>query len=211
MFLILVLIKNMSIFSGFSGFSGLSVFQIPAAFVGRRPPTNAFQIPANPVVYVQHIPANKYVGCVIITNSSSGYGYDLIMPHLSGKSSYGVFSGKVGGLYSDIDCANTLARSINLNISHSTPFVEFNDPSTGNPYKIFVLYMRRFDLQRLNASIRHSIASNDFSYFSRFPTSLISSYQSMQCLKDDAGVDRFFDASACALISRIIPNIGKYV
>lgn len=192
-------------------FFGLSVFQIPYVVIGRRqtipiiptiPTIPTIQISINPVVYV---------GCMIITNSTSGYGYDILMPRLAGKNSYGIFSGKVGGPYSDYDCTHTLMRSINFNLPHSAQFVEFNDPATGTPYKVYIMYVRNINLPHLNASIRGSIVSNDFSHFTRFPTSLISRYQSMQCLKDDSGIDQFLDSTASTIVSRVVPNIGKFI
>jgi hypothetical protein len=192
-------------------FFGLSVFQVPTALIGRKQTVQTMQIPLNPLVYIQHIPTNKYVGCMIITNSTSGYGYDILMPRLAGKNSYGIFSGKVGGSYSDYDCTQTLLRSINFNLPYSAQFIEFDDPATGTPYKVYIMYIRNVNLPRLNSSIRGSITSNDFSYFTRFPTSLISQYQSMQCLKDDSGIDHFLDSTASTLLSRVVPNIGKYI
>lgn len=189
-------------------FYGLPVFKIPSALVGRG-------IPVDPVVYVQHVPAQyvpaQYVGCIMITDSLSGHGYDMLLPKLSGKNAYGVFSGKIGGPYSDFDCAHTLMRSIHFPLKNHAQFIEFNDPATGTPYKIFVMYMRRIDLPRLNANLRGSIASNDFAYFTRFPLNLISRFHNYQCLKDDSGTDRFLDAPAVALVSRLVPNIHHYI
>lgn len=192
-------------------FFGLSIFQIPTALIGRRQTIHSMQIPVNPVVYIQHMPTNKYVGCIIITNSTSGYGYDILMPKLSGKNSYGIFSGKVGGSYSDYECTQTLMRTINFNLPYSAQFIEFNDPATGTPYKVYIMYIRNVNLPRLNTSISHSIASNDFPFFTRFPTSLISKYQNMQSLKDDSGIDHFLDSTASTIVSRIVPNISQYV
>lgn len=192
-------------------FFGLPVFKVPDALVGRRRTMNAFEIPVDPVIYVHHLPINKFVGCLIITDSLSGYGYDVLLPKLSGQNSYGVFSGKVGRPYNDFDCTHTLMRSIHIPLDHSTQFIEFNDPATGNPYKIYVKYMRRVDLPRLNASLRTSIASNDFTYFSRFPLSVVSIRHNCQTLDDDAGVCRFLNSSASASVSRIIQNIGRFL
>jgi hypothetical protein len=188
-------------------FFGLPVFKVPVALVERR----SFEIPVDPVFYVQHLPLNKFVGCLIITDSFSGYGYDLLLPKLSGQNSYGVFSGKVGGAYSDYDCTHTLMRALNIHLDQSTPFIEFNDPATGNPYKIYVKYMRRVDLPRINASLRSSIASNDFTYFTRFPLSVISIHHNCQTLDDDAGVTRFMNSSASASVLRIVQNIGRFL
>jgi len=181
-------------------FFGLSVFKLPTV-----------AIPVDPVIFVQHVPMNRYVGCVIITDSITGYGYDIIIPKLSGQNSYGVFSGKVGGSYSDYDCTHTLMRSIHLPFDNSTRFIEFNDPATGNPHKIYVKYMRRVDLSRLNASLRSSIASNDFAYFTRFPLSTVSVHHNFQTLDDDAGVTRFLNSVASACVSRIVRNLGRFV
>lgn len=192
-------------------FFGLPVFQIPSALIGRGRNMTAVEIPVNPVVYIQHLPTNKYVGCIIITQSLSGYGYDVLLPKLSGQNSYGVFSGKIGGPYSDYDCANTLMRSINIPLEHSTPFIEFNDPATGNPYKIYVKFMRRVDLPRINSSLRSSIASNDFSYFTRFPLSMVSVHHNFQTLHDDAGVIRFLNTPSSSSVAQIVRNIGRFL
>jgi hypothetical protein len=192
-------------------FFGLSVFKMPSALIGRGHVMTAVEIPVNPVVYVQHLSANKFVGCLIITDSLSGHGYDVLLPKLSGQNSYGIFSGKVGGYYTDYDCTCTLMRAINIHLNQSTPFIEFNDPATGNPYKIYVKYMRRIDLPRLNASLRSSIASNDFTYFTRFPLNVVSIHHNCQTLDDDAGVCRFLNSPASASVSRIIQNIGRFL
>ena len=192
-----------------SSFFGLSVFRLPSAFVRHSVPSIQV-VPVDPVIYIQHIPQN-YVGFIIITDSLSGYGYDVLLPKCSGKNSYGVFSGKIGGPYSDIDCARTLARSINIQLDSSTPCIEYSDPATGTPYKVYVKYVRRIDLPRLNSALRTSTASADFAYFTRFPTNTISRYQSCQCINNDAGVSCFLDASASALITRLISNIERFV
>jgi len=192
-------------------FFGLPVFKVPVALIGRGRAMNAFEIPVDPVIYVQHLPTNKFVGCLIITESLTGHGYDVLLPKLSGQNSYGVLSGKVGGPYSDYDCTHTLLRSINISLDHSTPFIEFTDPATGNPYKIYVKYMRRVDLPRLNASLRSSIASNDFAYFTRFPLNVISIHHNFQTLGDDAGVTRFLNSSASSSVSRIFQNISRFL
>lgn len=192
-------------------FFGLPVFKVPVALIGRGRTMNAFEIPADPVIYIQHIPANKFVGCLIITNSLSGYGHDILLPKLSGQNSYGVFSGKVGGPYSDYDCTHTLMRSINIPLEHSTQFIELTEPSTGNQYKIYVKYMHRVDLPRINASLRSSIASNDFTYFTRFPLNIVSIHHNCQTLDDDAGVCRFLNSSASSSVSRIIQNIERFL
>jgi len=190
-------------------FFGLPVFKVPSALIGRH---SLPVIPANPVIYVPHVSVQKYVGCIIITDSLSGYGYDILLPKLSGKNAYGVFSGQVNGRpCSDFDCANTLMRSIHFVVNNAAQFIEFTDPATGNPYKIFVMHMRRIDLPRMNANLRGSIASNDFPYFTRFPLNLISQFHNYQCLRDDAGIDHFLDSTAVALVSRLVPNIHRYV
>jgi hypothetical protein len=191
----------------------LPTFKLPTVLVsnGRcEIPVNPVN-PVNPVVYVQHLSVNKFVGCLIITDSLSSHGYDVLLPKISGQNSYGVFSGKIGGPYSDYDCTNTLMRSIHIPLEYSSPFIEFNDPSTGNPYKIYVKYMRRVDLSRLNASLSSSIASNDFAYFTRFPLSTVSIYHNFQTLNDDAGVTRFMNSSASAITSRIIQNLDRFI
>ena len=190
---------------------GLSVFKLPSAYIGRQRFMTSFEIPVEPVLYVQHMPVNKYVGCIIITNSLSGYGYDVVLPKLSGQNLYGVFSGRVGGPYSDYDCTQTLMRSINLHIDHSTPFIEFNDNGTDIPYKIYVKYMTRLDLQRMNYSLQSSIASNDFEYFSRFPLNVVSYHHNFNSLNDDAGVTRFLNSSASTSVRRIVQNIHRFV
>ena len=192
-------------------FFGLPVFKVPVALIGRGRNMTAVEIPINPVVYIQHLPTNKFVGCLIITDSLSGHGYDVLLPKLSGQNSYGVFSGKVGGPYSDYDCTHTLMRAINIPLDHSTQFIEFTDPATGFPYKIYVKYMRRVDLPRLNASLRSSIASNDFAYFTRFPLNVISVHHNCQTLYDDAGVTQFLNAPSSACVSRIVRNIGRFI
>ena len=190
---------------------GLPIFRLPAALIGRRD-VPILEIPVDPVIYVQHaITMNRYVGCVIITNSISGYGYDLLLPLMSGRNCYSVFSGKVGGSYTDYDCANTLLRAVNLNLRQSTPYIELTDPATGNPYKIFVMYIPRCDLRHLNSSLKYSIASHDYTYFTRFPLDLISRHQSCQSIRNDAGVDCYLNAIAASVVSRIHANIDRYV
>jgi hypothetical protein len=191
-------------------FFGLNVFQIPAALIGRRRAIAA-EIPVNPVVYINHLPADKYVGCIIITDSLSGYGYDMLLPKLSGQNSYGIFSGKVGGPYADFDCMNTLMRAIHLPLTIVPSFIEFSDPASGTPYKIYVKYIRRVDLPRLNTSLRTSIAYNDFTYFTRFPLSNVSVHNINQTLNDDAGVSRFLNSSATVCVQRVVQNIHRFL
>jgi hypothetical protein len=130
---------------------------------------------------------------------------------MTGQNAYSVFSGKIGGSYTDFDCANTLLRAVNLNLHQSTLSIELTDPATGNPYKIYVLYIPRCDLPRLNLSLRHSIASTDYVHFTRFPLELISRHQSCQSIKNDAGVDCYLNAIAASVVSRLNANIGRYV
>lgn len=192
-------------------FFGLQVFQIPSALIGRSRTMATIEIPVNPVVYIRHMSANKYVGCIIVTDSLSGYGYDVLLPKLSGQNSYGIFSGKVGGPYSDFDCMNTLMKAIHFPLTVEPSFVEFTDPASGDPYKIYVKYIRRVDLPRLNASLRSSIASNDFTYFTRFPLSNISIHHICQTLVDDAGVPHFLNSSASSCILRVVQNIQRFL
>lgn len=192
-------------------FFGLQIFQIPSALFGRRRGVANIEIPVNPVVYVQHMSVNKYVGCIIITDSLSGYGYDILLPKLSGQSSYSIFSGKVGGPYADFDCMNTLMKAIHLPLSVAPSFIEFGDPASGNPYKIYVKYIRRIDLPRLNASLRSSIASNDFTYFTRFPLSNISIHHICQTIVDDAGVPHFINSLASSCILRVVQNVQRFL
>jgi hypothetical protein len=195
-----------------SQFFGLPVFQIPTALFGRRN-VHTIEIPVDPVIYVPNMVTinHRYVGCIFITNSASGYGYDIILPRMSGQNIYSVYSGKVGGLYNDYDCMCTLLSILNLNIDYSTPSIEVRDPSSGIPYKVYVKYLHRLDLPRINNSLNRSIASNDYAYFTRFPTNMISLHQSCQSIKDDAGVDKYLDAISSSIVSKINANIGRYV
>jgi len=194
---------------------GLSIFRLPSFFtkVSTVPsPLMEQFIPTNPVIYnpgamfVQE----TFVGCMIITNSIGGYGYDIVLPMLRGNSSYGLFTGKIEGPHTSIACVQTLMRIFNIQVSSDTPFIDVKDPGTGNTYRIYIKYMRSLDLVRLNHTLSQSIARVDFAYFTRFPLNLMQSH-SHQSLLDDSGVSKTLNAAAAYVVNKVHHKIHHYV
>jgi hypothetical protein len=110
------------------------------------------------------------VGCIILTESHSTNGYDIIMIENRMSMRHEVFGGDIGGNYNAKDCLNNLTSYLSIQVNDNTQFFDIQHPNNGKVYRIYVVFQSNFSCMRSDSVINSvPILRNTFTNFVRIP------------------------------------------
>lgn len=108
------------------------------------------------------------VGCIILTESHSSSGYDMIMIVNRTSLRSEVFGGDVGGSYNPKDCLNNLISYLSIQVNDSTRFFDIQNPNNGKVHRIYTVFQSNFSCLRSDGVISAvPVLRNAFANFVR--------------------------------------------